>query len=773
MSAVDSFAERLTRWCIGWRWFVLMASVAACLGIGYGASALRFAGDYRVFFGPENPDFLANERAQATFGRPDNVAFLLVPKSGTIFETDTLQAVHTLTDRAWSLPYASRVDSLTNFQATRGDGENLIVEDLVLDPSALDAAALDGVRRIALSEPLLKDFIADQQGRATIVNVVVQLPSDVPNIASTVKNEARALRDELQAAHPNLEIHIAGVAALSAAFEEAGLRDSSTLLPAVYLFILVVMYVVFRSAYAVLVTFGVILLSTVIGMGAGGWAGVELTPISISAPIIILTVGVADAIHVLSAVRARMRFGAAREEAIVYAVRNNFGAIILTSVTTVIGFLTLNFSDSPPFHHLGNMTAAGVTAALILSLTFLPAALSFSWLRFPAQKAESSRSLTGAISAVAGFVIRSPRKALVGTGAACLALIAFIPTMETNDQWSQYFDESLEFRQAIDRANPFFGTDAVEFVFDSGAQGGVTDPEFLETVDAFTGWLRTNDATVAHAYSFSDVMKRVNFNMNGDDSAFATVPDDAALAAQYLLVYELSLPQGLDLTDRVDIDKRLTRVTATMRDLSTKDTKAFLESARQWLAENGNRYAVDTTGSKVLFSYVADRNITSMYQGSAYLALAIFLVLAIAFRSLSIGFFSLAANALPILATFGAWALLVGIVGFSVAAVGAVAIGLVVDYAVHFISKYQTARTALRLDVALSIQHAFNTAGVAIAATTVILAAGFAVLATSSFKLNADLGLMTAIAIVFAMAVNFLMLPAAFRLLDRDAPAST
>lgn len=670
------------------------------------------------------------------------------------------------------MPYASRVDSLTNFQATRGDGNNLIVEDLVPDPSALDESRLERIKKIALTEPLLRDFVVHASGEATVVNVVVQIPGNIPNIASAIKAETRLLRETLLQEHPDLEIHISGVAALSAAFEEAGLRDSITLLPAVYAFILAITYMVFRSAYAVAVTLGLILLSTLVGMGAGGWTGVQLTPISISAPIIILTVGVADAIHVLSALRSRLRLGDAPHDAIVYAMRSNFAAIALTSVTTVIGFLTLNFSDSPPFHHLGNMTAAGVAAAFVLSVTFLPAALAFSGWRFGGKGNRESRAAKFSMEAwmprLSQMVCRYPRRTLAVTAVTSAILIAFIPTLTTNDQWSQYFDERLEFRQAIDTTNRYFGTDSVEFVFDSGAPGGVTRPEFLRTVEGFTEWLRQQDSTVAHAYAFSDVMKRVNFNMNGDDPAFSVIPDNAELASQYLLVYELSLPQGLDLTDRVDIDKRLTRVTASMVDLSTNETREFLAQAQAWLATNASGFRVDVTGSKVLFSHVADRNIDSMYQGGIYLLTAIFVVLATAFRSLRLGLLSLLSNALPILATFGAWSILVGVVGFSVAAVGAVAMGLVVDYAVHFISKYQTARSQTGLGVAQSIEHAYGTAGVAIASTTLILAAGFAVLATSSFKLNADLGLMTALAIVFAMAINFLLIPAVLRLWDKD-----
>ncbi|MEL6238895.1 MAG: MMPL family transporter, partial [Pseudomonadota bacterium] len=198
------------------------------------------------------------------------------------------------------------------------------------------------------------------------------------------------------------------------------------------------------------------------------------------------------------------------------------------------------------------------------------------------------------------------------------------------------------------------------------------------------------------------------------------------------------------------------------QDISTGDTKVFLADAEAWWAENGNGFGYTATGSKVLFSFVAERNIEAMFEGAAYLILAIFIILAVAFRSLAVGAISLLPNALPILTTFGIWALLVGTVGFSVAAVGAVAVGLVVDFTVHFLSKYLRARREDGQTIGDSVRYAFRTAGAAIFVTTIILAAGFAVLVTSSFKLNADLGLLTALAVVFAMLINFLLLPSLF-----------
>ncbi|MEM1396422.1 MAG: MMPL family transporter [Pseudomonadota bacterium] len=749
------------------RWILAPLLLLICIAAGYGASTLKFAGDYRVFFGADNPDFIANENAQATFGKPDNIAFVIIPQNGTIYTKETLSAIHALTEKSWTLPYVSRVDSLTNFQNTIGAEDDLIVEDLVFDPSELSADRIAEIRAIAENEPLINGFVTSREGAATIVNATVQLPGEIPNVSTMAQEEARKLRSEILEAYPGLDIHITGVATLSAAFEEAGVRDSSTLIPAVYAFILVVILVALRSVSAMVGSLLVILLATFVGVGAGGFFGVELTPISLAAPTIILTIAVADAIHVISSIRTKMRQGAEKREAIIEATALNFAPIGITSLTTVVGFLTLNFSDSPPFHHLGNMSAAGIGAAWFLSITFLPAILMILPMEYNRTNGGVSVRRGKFVGGFGDFVIKRP---VVVAGAAitfCGAAIAAIPTMTINDQWSQYFDQRLEFRQAIDASDPFFGSENIEFIADPGAPNAVTEPEFLRTIDSFAAWLRTRDDEVAHVFAISDIMKRLNKNLNADNPDFYKIPDDRAVASQYLLVYELSLPYGLDLNNRVDIDRQSTRITVSMNDISTNETKAFIDDARDWWAANDNNYRLDITGSKVLFAFVAQRNIEAVFEGALYLIAAIFVLLTLTFRSITIGLVSLAPNALPIMTAFGLWALLVGVVGFSVAAVGAVAVGLIVDYTVHFLAKYFRARQTDNKCVADAIRYAFDTAGVAIFLTTIILVAGFSILITSSFKLNADLGLLTAIAVVLSMIINFTLLPAMFLLADR------
>ncbi|MEX0369451.1 MAG: RND family transporter [Tateyamaria sp.] len=765
----EQAGRMLAEWSIRFRWWVVLTSILLCVGVSYGASHLRFASDYRVFFGADNPDFIANEQAQGTFGKADNVAFLLIPKDGAVFDHNTLSATLALTEAAWTLPYVSRVDSLTNFQSSRGEGDDLIVEDLLFSLNELTPDRIAYIRDLAQTEPLLDRFLVSEGGQATIVNAVLQLPSDIPAISVQAAEKAAEIRDALLDAHPDHDVQLLGVVILSASFETAGQVDSQTLIPLVYALILVVIFAVFRSLVVVGVSLSLILLSTLFAMGVGGLLGVELTPISLSAPTIILTIAVADAIHIFSGVRGYMRQGMTKTQALVSSVSLNFAPVGITSITTIVGFLTLNFSDSPPFHHLGNMTAAGIFAAWVLSIVFLPALASFAPLRFKPPKVPGRD--TG-MTRVAEVVVQRAPLVFGLTAALSAVAIAFIPRVELNDQWTQYFAPRLEFRQAVDAAAPFFGTEPMEFVIDSGAPGNVTNPECLRVVDDFTAWLRTQDDVVTHAFAVSDIMKRLNRNLNNEDPAFNTIPDAKELAAQYLLVYELSLPYGLDLNDRVDIDRQTTRVTATVRDVSTNQTKDFIADAEAWFVQNGGDVAtVEVTGAKKLFAFVAKRNIDAMFEGAVYLVLAIVAILSLTFGSFRVGLLSLIPNALPILITFGLWSIFVGTVGFSVAATGAVAVGLVVDFTVHFMAKYLRATRDKGQSVADGIRYAFDTAGTAILATTVILTAGFAILVTSSFKFNADLGLLTAISIVMAMIVNFFLLPSLLMLGSSKAPS--
>ena len=359
----------------------------------------------------------------------------------------------------------------------------------------------------------------------------------------------------------------------------------------------------------------------------------------------------------------------------------------------------------------------------------------------------------------ADFVIAHARKLLLGTSALALMLVALVPTLEFNDQWVKYFDESIEFRTDSDRAEHSFGLYPIEFSVPANGAGGISEPEYLTNLERFADFLRDQPG-VTHVYALSDIMKRLNRNMHGDDSSWHRIPDDREMSAQYLLLYELSLPYGLDLNDRINIDKSATRVTATLSRTSTAQTKAFFNRVSAWQQANWPAYMHSKpTSAAVMFTYISERNMENMITGTIIAIAAIALIMMFALQSVKLGLLTLVPNGLPILTTFGAWALLVGEVGFSIATVASISLGIIVDDTVHFLSRYVRARNERKLNIEDSIRYAFRNVGMAIIVNTVILTAGFLVMTTSAFKLNVDLGLMTILAIIFALVLDFLLLP--------------
>ncbi|WP_262690400.1 efflux RND transporter permease subunit [Kordiimonas aestuarii] len=758
MTAIDEFAVKLANFVIAKRWLVIFATLLITVGVASGARFLTFSNNYRDFFSEFNPELQAFEEFQNTYTKNDNFFFTIVPAEGDVFSNETLALVEELTTEAWQIPYSIRVDSLSNFQHTYAEEDDLIVEDLVKGAESLTADELAEKSEIALTEPLLRNQLVTADGRGIAVNVVVQYPEASPFEVPETVAFARDLRDRMLAKYPGHEIRMTGVSMLNNAFQEAGFADTTQMIPLMYLLLLVLMAVTVRSVSGTVVTLLMIAFASVIGMGAAGFARIGLTPIALSAPTIILTLAIADAVHILITMRNSMRAGMNKRDAIVEAVRVNFLAVMVTSLTTAIGFLALNFSDAPPFWHLGNISAVGIVVAWAMSITFLPAMISWLPMRAPKPKAETGNSFMGSL---AGFVVRNNRKLFYGLGAVGVLLIAAMPRIEFNDQWTEYFSPSIQFRQDADFSNDYFGFYPIEFSVQSPGSGGVSEPEFLEKLDEFTAFLRTQP-NVTHVYSLTDIMKRLNRNMHADEASWYTLPDDRELSAQYLLLYELSLPYGLDLNDRINIDKSATRVTATLSNISTTETKVFLDAARAWIAENAPDYMKTTvpTSAQVMFTYVAERNVSSMIAGNIAAIVAIGVVMMFALRSFTIGALSMVPNALPILSAFGAWALLVGTVGFSVAAVASVSLGIVVDDTVHFLSKFVRGVREKGYDRAGAIRYAFETVGYALVVNTVVLVVGFAYLATSHFKMNADLGLLTALAISFALIFDFLFLPA-------------
>ena len=439
-----SFESRFGEWVIAARWPVILISLVLVAVAASGVMFLKFTTNYRIFFDEDNPQFLEFKALENTYGKSDNVLFMIVPEDRDAFSQQALEAVIWVTDRAWQIPNSTRVDSLANFQHTTAEGDDLSVRDLV-DPTKLgDEAERARMRAIALAEPGIIGQLLARDGSVSAVNVIVHIPDDeemarIPQIA----DYARELVAEAEDRFPGIDLRLVGTVMINHTFTEATNASHKTFLPASLAIMALVLGVMIRGIWGVLATGSVIIFSVMAAIGMGSWVGLPLSPPTAPVPSIVLMVAIANCTHVVATILQRLQAGDSKHAAIVESLRVNLHPVFLASLTTTLGFLSMNFSEVPPYRHLGTFVAFGVMVSFVLSVTFLPALLSVLPLRAPAVRRQKDMMM----SIIAEFVIRRQTVLLWGSSLVVLALLAAIPRNELNDVLIHFFDESVEFRQ--------------------------------------------------------------------------------------------------------------------------------------------------------------------------------------------------------------------------------------------------------------------------------------------------------------------------------------
>jgi len=351
---------------------------------------------------------------------------------------------------------------------------------------------------------------------------------------------------------------------------------------------------------------------------------------------------------------------------------------------------------------------------------------------------------------------------------AVIGLSAFALRNELDNDFVKYFDKSVKFRTDTDFISEnLTGIDNIEYALGAGEADGISDPEYLKKLDEFDQWFR-QQKEVTHVNSFSETMKRVNKSMHGDDPAYYKVPAAKNEAAQYLLLYEMSLPYGLDLNNQINVDKSETRFTVTLDAVSSNEMISLTKRAEQWLRDNAPEHMFSYGSStSLMFSYLGKNNIDSMLKSGFGALIFISFVLIFALRSFKYGALSIIPNITPIAVAFGLWGITNGQINMVVATVLGMTLGIVVDDTIHLLAKYIHGRKELGKSPEDAVRYALSTVGKALIVTTIILTTGFAVLMQSAFALNADMGQLTAVTIVVALILDFLLLPALLLVIDK------
>ncbi len=749
------------------RLLAFVFSLLLIFALSAGASRLLVEDvDFRNHFSQDDPRLTALEQFEDTYAISDTVLVVVAPERGNIFTRDALLVVESLTDQLWKTPYATRIDSITNFSHSEGIEDDLIVEPLVSDAGSLSDSDLARIEQIALGTQEIAGRLVSRDGLVAGLAVSFAMPDDSrQQVKLEVVDVLNARIDEFREKHSNFQFHLVGELLLNRAISDALVEDFSILGPISLGTMLLVTIIVLRSIWGTIAIILMVMTVVLSSLGFTGWMGMKFYGESGAGVFVLMAITVAHCVHVIEAVLSGLRLDLERKQAISQSLQQNVWPVFLTSVTTAIGFLSLNFSDMPPFRVMGNMVAFGSLFAFCLSVTFLPFILSIMPLRARSER----RGKTDLIDRLGQFVVSRHLFLIVSFGAVVIVLLAGIARIELDENPLKLLDDSYEYRRSTDWVTDnFSGLEPFEYSLNSGREGGINDVGYLNQVDSFANWYRAQPE-VAHVFAVTDIIKRLNRSLNGDDQDYYRIPDNSNLAAQYLLLYEFSLPVGLDLNNLIDVERAATRLTAVLDDLSANEKIALDQRARAWLQSNAPDLETSATGVAIVGAHSINRNIVFMLIGTITAMGIVSFLLFFVFKSLRFGLISLIPNFFPAAMAMGLWGYLIGEIGVSAAVVTAIAFGIIVDDTIHFMTKYLAGRT-MGFTPSESIQSAFNTVGKALVATTVIFGLGFIVFGASAMANNQALGLLMGITVVVALLADFLFLPPLLIVLDRRKP---
>ena len=745
--------------------WIALTNLVVLLIIGFGVNRLHLESGIKVFFNKSDPNLRAQEQIEGTYGKEDNILFVIEATEGDIFTPEGLATIETITKQSWFVPNSRRVDSLINYLYPVVEGDDIHIGALIAEVASLSAADIARVRDIALSQRPLIGRILSQNGNVTAVNVSLNLNMPGGDKAAAIAESvayARKLRDEAALTNPQLDIYLAGWALTEQTLAEVTQADSVSLMPLMFCIVLLLLAALLRSAIASLCTVIAILLSILVGMGFAGWTNIGINSVNVSAPTIIMTLAIADCVHILSTFLTHLRKGEDKQTALRSSLHHTLYPVILTSITTALGFISMNFSDSPPFRELGNISAVGVVGALWVTLTILPSLI----LLMPFKSSPDTN--TGLPMLRLARIVTRHHTVLFWTSLGLILLaISFIPRLELNDDPTEYFSSDIPLTEAIRVVeDKLSGNQSLLYSIDAGRPQGITDPEFLNAVSKFTDWLRIQPEVV-NVEVFTDTLKRLNQVLHDDDPTWHRLPDSTEMASQYLLLYEISIPYGLDVTHQVSADKSALKIAVVMKNQKSQGLIAFEARARQWMQSNTPAISAHGAGQSISFAHIGMRNINSMLSGSLFAIIVISLCMIVAFRSVKLGVISFLPNLFPALIILGIWSAIVGEINMAASVVFSLTLGIIVDDTTHFLFHYREARLQGGMNAEQAVHHTFVAVGSALVSTSIVLAAGFLVLVHSDFAVNSTAGLLVALTIAIAIVLDLLFLPALLMKADR------
>ena len=749
--------ENLSKFIINNRIVFIFSCLVLVLILGRGITSVVFDPDMERFFPKGHPATSLSYEIDETFIRTDNLVIAINAKNNSIFTKKTLSLIESLTEKSWTVPYSIRVDSLTNYSYVRSVDDDLLVEPFIENAVSLEDSFIKQREKIVEEEEIIFGSLISKDKKTTVISIIVDPPNPDANIKliDTVEYMLEYV-DEAKSNHPELDIRVLGTPYQEYISPKMVLSEMPIVMPSMLLLILVSVFFLLRSVFAVLATILVIVLSLISTFGSVGYIGNALNQMVITIPILIITLALADCVHLFSIFFQQRVKGHSSKESMIRSLELNLQPLFLTTLTTCIGFLSFNVLDVPPLQDLGNYVSIGIAMAFIFTIFFAAPLFSFFEIKAP----ESVNQQINLSRKIAKFSLKNSKTLLWSVPLASLLLICLIPLNVLDENPTQMYDEGFtSFSADTLWLDEMLGvTFPVSFKASSN-NGSVSEPEFLKKIDNFVKWLETQDE-VNHVTSLAHTMKNLNKSMHGDDPEWETIPESEELSSQYLFFYEMSLPMGLDLNSSISQDRASTKISANLDDMSGQEFLKFDKKVRAHIQENNLTEIISpAAGFRVVFSHISMVIVNSLLFGVFLGLLSITLLLGLFFRSIPFGVLSAFPNVLPIAAAFGIWALYDGQVGFMVAVGMGSTLGIIVDFTVHLLSKYDLARREMGQSPEEAVVFAFESVGFALIVMTIVISLGFLVLNLVNFMPLHDFARFSTISFLMALIIDFLLFP--------------
>ena len=756
MNTKKNFTETCAEKIIQYRYLSILFCLILLVTSFRGVGGIAFSPDTEQFFPEDYPIAENHLQIEDTFYSSDSVIIALGVDEGTVFEPRILNLIEEITNKAWSTPYSIRVDSLSNFSFVRAEGDDLIVEPFIEESLEWNQEKINERSALIEKEEQAYGTILSKDKKTTFINISIDAPKDdVEKEYAESMEHIFSFIDPLIENYPEADIRYAGIVFVEYLSPLIIKAEMPILIPTLLFVLLLSLFILLRNVVAVIGSLTVIVFSVITSVGILGHFNTTVSQPFLMVVIVVATLAVADCVHLFN-VYFQSKLEKSAKHSIIKSLQLNLEPLLLTSLTTSIGFLCLNLAPIPALRVVANGIVIGVIAAFIFSIFFLAPLMSF----FNVKASSQIENQTKLSRRVGQFSLKNRKKILWLVPLFSIFFMSFIPLNETKDNPMEFYSDRFTSVTEDTKwlAKRLGGTFLVTYEYVS--EDLISDPEYLRQLDDLTSWLEKQDEVLS-VNSLSKVIKNLNRTLNGDDESWYVIPEDSELIAQYLFFYEMSLPFGLDLTSTINQERTSTKITVSLKEIDSKAFIKFYDKVENYanlsivsgnLSEGGGTRSVMSFMGMIL----AEQLLYALIIGFVVITLTI----ALFYRSLSTGLITAIPNVLPIGVAFGIWGIFSSNVSMLVSLGIGCTLGIVVDFSVHFLSKYLHARRDLGLTAEESILYAFETVGFPLTIMTVSLCLGFAVLLLASFMPLRGFAGITMVSFVAALIIDLLLFPA-------------